>query len=142
MKNDVTNLTFSPKNSDKSILSSRKESKIESMDNNKVFLVGNVGRNPEVNYFSRNHAVARFTLATDNEDGTTEWHRVACTRFDLAQKAEQYVHTGTRLRVEGRLRYRDYVKDGQRMRLAEIETEQLSILDNNIVNHDKTEENA
>lgn len=81
-------------------------------------------------------------MATDNADGSAEWHRVACNRFDLAQLAEQYVHTGSRIRVEGRLRYHDYVKDGQRMRTAEIETERLFILDNDTVNQDKTEENA
>ena len=98
------------------------------MDTNKVILIGNVGAEPEVNYIGRTQANARFPLGTSDDDrGTTDWHRIACLRFDLAQKAEQYVHKGTRVSVEGTLRYREYVKEGQRLRYAEIEAQKIDI---------------
>lgn len=79
---------------------------------NKVLLIGNVGREPEIRTTSAGNMVAKFSLATNrtytNRSGEkreeTQWHR--CTAFGkLAEIVEQYVGSGDRLYVEGRLEY-------------------------------------
>jgi hypothetical protein len=88
---------------------------------NKVMLIGNVGKDPEVRYFEADQAVAQLTLATTErgytlQNGTrvpdhTDWHNIVFYR-GLAKVVEKYVHKGDKLYVEGRLRYRTY--DDQR----------------------------
>lgn len=83
---------------------------------NKVILVGNCGRDPEIRYLPSGQAVANVTLATSSrrKDRTsgetiedTQWHRV--TFFDrLAEIAGEYVKKGNPIYVEGRLRYSTY----------------------------------
>jgi single-strand DNA-binding protein len=83
---------------------------------NKVILVGNCGRDPEIRYLPSGQAVASVTLATSSrrKDRTTgesiedtQWHRV--TFFDrLAEIAGEYVKKGNPIYVEGRLRYSTY----------------------------------
>lgn len=81
---------------------------------NKVILMGNVGKDPEIRYIG-SRPVASFSLATDERprrlpDGTevparTEWHNIVM--FDgAAETAEKYIRRGTRLLVEGKLRTR------------------------------------
>lgn len=87
------------------------------MSVNKVILIGNVGRDPEVRYVDRDVAVAQFPLATSEraytlQNGTqvperTEWHNIVMWR-GLAKVAEQYVHKGDRLYIEGKIRSRQY----------------------------------
>ena len=84
---------------------------------NKVILVGNCGRDPEIRYLPSGSAVATVTLATssrrkDKNSGEmiedTQWHRV--TFFDrLAEIAGEYVKKGNPIYVEGRLRYSTYM---------------------------------
>ena len=81
---------------------------------NKVMLIGNVGKDPEVKYVDQGQAVARITLATTErgytlQNGTqvpdrTEWHTVILWHR-LAEIVERYVHKGDKLYIEGRLRY-------------------------------------
>ena len=88
---------------------------------NKVMLIGNVGKDPEVRYFEADQAVAQLTLATTErgytlQNGTrvpdhTDWHNIVFYR-GLAKVVEKYVHKGDKLYVEGRLIYRTY--DDQR----------------------------
>ncbi|NLA61762.1 MAG: single-stranded DNA-binding protein, partial [Bacteroidales bacterium] len=79
------------------------------MSVNKVILVGNVGRDPEIKYFDNDRAVANFSLAT-TERGyrtsggidvpeKTEWHNITCWG-GLAKVAEQYVKKGDPLYIE------------------------------------------
>ena len=86
------------------------------MSVNKVILLGNVGRDPEIRYIET-RPIASFPLATDERpvklpDGTerpgrTEWHNIIM--WDgAAELAELYIRKGTRLYVEGRLRYRTW----------------------------------
>ena len=80
---------------------------------NKVMLIGNVGKDPDVHYYDADQAVAKVTLATTErgytaKDGTrvadhTDWHNLLFYR-QLAKIVEQYVHKGDKLYVEGRLR--------------------------------------
>ena len=81
------------------------------MSLNKVQLIGNVGKDPEVRYLDSGVAVATFTLATTDRaytlaNGTqvperTEWHNIVLWR-GLAETAEKYVHKGDKLYIEGK----------------------------------------
>ncbi|MDE6214836.1 single-stranded DNA-binding protein [Bacteroides sp.] len=87
------------------------------MSVNKVILIGNVGRDPEVRYLDSGVAVATFPLATTErgytlQNGTqvperTEWHNIVLWR-GLAETAEKYVHKGDKLYIEGKIRTRSY----------------------------------
>lgn len=87
------------------------------MSLNKVLLIGNVGRDPDVRYFDSGAAVANFTLATSERgytlaNGTviperTEWHNIVVRR-DLVSFVEKYVKKGSGLYVEGKIRTRNY----------------------------------
>ena len=79
---------------------------------NKVMLIGNVGAEPEIRSVAGGRKIAKISLATNRsftdrsgqQQDKTEWHRL--TFFDkLAELAEQYIHKGDRLYVEGRLEY-------------------------------------
>ena len=82
------------------------------MSVNKVILIGNVGKDPEVRYLDTGIAVASFPLATTDRaytlsNGTqvperTEWHNLVLWR-GLAETAEKYVHKGDKLYVEGKI---------------------------------------
>lgn len=83
---------------------------------NKVILVGNLGRDPEVKNLESGAKMARFTLATnetytDRASGErkdlTEWHNIICWR-NLAEIAEKYLNKGKQIYLEGRLRTRKW----------------------------------
>ncbi len=84
---------------------------------NKVILVGNVGRDPEVRTMQSGQKVVSFSLATserwrDRQSGEqkeqTEWHRVAVFNSNLAEVAERMLQKGTKLYIEGALRTRKW----------------------------------
>lgn len=82
---------------------------------NKVILLGNLGRDPELSYTPGGMAVCKFSIATSRKksDGTelTAWHRL--TAFGKqAEIIAQYVNKGQQLYVEGELTYGQYEKDG------------------------------
>lgn len=87
------------------------------MSLNKVILIGNVGKDPDVRYFDSGAAVANFPLATSERgytlaNGTvvperTEWHNVVVRR-DLVSFVEKWVKKGSGLYVEGKIRTRSY----------------------------------
>ena len=87
------------------------------MSVNKVILIGNVGKDPDVRYLDNGVAVATFPLATTErgytlQNGTqvperTEWHNIVLWR-GLAQTAEKYVHKGDKLFIEGKIKSRSY----------------------------------
>lgn len=82
---------------------------------NKVILMGNLGRDPELSYTQSGMALCKFSIATSKrkKDGTdvTSWHR--CTAFGrTAEVITQYVGKGQQLYVEGELSYGQYEKDG------------------------------
>lgn len=108
------------------------------MSVNKVILVGNVGKDPEVKYFDNGSAVANFTLATTERgytaaNGTqipdrTEWHNVVCWR-GLAKVAEQFVRKGTQVYIEGKIRSRTYDDaNGVKRYVSEIYVDNLELL--------------
>jgi len=105
------------------------------MSVNKVILVGNVGRDPEVRHLDKGVAVARFSLATTEnytsktgeKVSNTEWHNVVAWR-GLAEVAEKYVKKGSQLYIEGRLRTNMYEKDGVKHYTTEINADTMQLL--------------
>lgn len=104
---------------------------------NKVILVGNVGNDPEVKRLDSGTPVAKIRVATTeyyrNRNGermeTTEWHSVTLWRA-LAEIAEKYVHKGSKVYIEGKLRSREFEdREGHRRRVTEIEADNLIIFD-------------
>ena len=105
---------------------------------NKVMLIGNVGREPEVRYVDQGVAVARLSLATTERgytlpNGTkvpdrTDWHNVVLWRR-LAEIVEKYSHKGDKLYIEGRLRYSVYDdKQGKRHSITEVWADNMEML--------------
>ncbi len=108
------------------------------MSVNKVILVGNVGKDPEVRHLDSGVAVANFPLATSesytakNGDKvtTTEWHNIVLWR-GLADIAERYVTKGRQLYIEGRIRTRSYDdKEGNKRYVTEIYGDVMQMLGN------------
>lgn len=108
------------------------------MSVNKVILLGNVGRDPEVRYLDSGVAVATFPLATTErgytlQNGTqvpdrTEWHNIVLWR-GLAETAEKYVHKGDKLYVEGKIRTRSYDdQTGAKRYVTEIFVDNMEML--------------
>ncbi len=103
---------------------------------NKVILVGNVGRDPEVRYLDSGVAVAKFPLATSetytNKSGdrvtNTEWHNIVIWR-KLAEVVEKYVHKGQQLYLEGKISSRSYDdKEGIKRYITEVVVDNLQML--------------
>ncbi|ABK98081.1 single-stranded DNA-binding protein [Pelobacter propionicus] len=102
---------------------------------NKVMLIGNLGRDPEVRYTASGQAVASFNLATTekfkNRNGEweerTEWHRVTLWAR-LAEIAGEYLSKGKTVYIEGRLQTREYEKDGIKRYTTEIVGEKMQML--------------
>lgn len=104
---------------------------------NKVILVGNLGRDPEVRYMTNGDAVANVTIATseswkDKASGEkreiTEWHRLVFYR-KLAEIVGQYLKKGSTIYVEGRIRTRKWTdKEGQERSTTEIEVAEMQML--------------
>lgn len=105
---------------------------------NKVILIGNVGKDPDVRYYDNGTAVANFTLATTERgytaaNGTqvpdrTEWHNIVCWR-GLAKIVEQYVRKGAQLYITGKLRYRSYDDNqGIKRYVTEVFADELELL--------------
>jgi len=108
------------------------------MSVNKVILVGNVGKDPDVRYLDNNVAVANFTLATTERGYTgrdgqaiperTEWHNIVVWR-GLAQVVEKFVKKGTQLFIEGKIRTRSYDdKDGIKRYMTEVFADNIQLL--------------
>jgi single-strand DNA-binding protein len=104
---------------------------------NKVIIVGNCGRDPEVRYLPSGQAVATVSVATsskrkDKSSGEmiedTQWHRV--TFFDrLAEIAGEYVKKGRPIYVEGRLKYGKFTnKDGVEQNTCDIIATEMQLL--------------
>lgn len=105
---------------------------------NKVILVGNVGKDPEVRYLDKNVPVARFSLATSersyvNAKGVqvpekTEWHNIVVWR-GLAEVVEKHVRKGTQLYIEGKITYNQWVDKAKVSHVAtEIIADTLQLL--------------
>ena len=96
---------------------------------NKVILIGNLGKDPEVRKLENNRTVASFSLATNenylDKNGEwqkiTEWHNITMWG-NLAERAEKYLHKGILVFLEGKLKTRKYTdKNGIERYTTEIE---------------------
>lgn len=103
---------------------------------NKVILIGNLGRDPEVRYMPSGDAVANITLATTEvwkdkngeKQEQTEWHRVAMFG-KTAEIAGEYLKKGSQVYIEGRLQTRKWTdKDGQERYTTEIRADRMQML--------------
>lgn len=103
---------------------------------NKVILVGNVGADPEVRSLESGVKVARIRLATterifnrqtNESTDHTEWHTVTLWR-GLADVADKYVRKGSQLYIEGRIRGREWEKDGVKHFGVEIVADEMTLL--------------
>jgi single-strand DNA-binding protein len=110
--------------------------------NNKVQLIGNLGKDPEIREIDGGRRVARFTLATSesyrNDAGDritdTSWHNIVAWN-GLATIAERYLSKGREVAVEGRISYRNFEdKDGTKKYFTEIILNQIHLLKNPSVN--------
>ena len=105
---------------------------------NKVILIGNAGKDPEVRYMPNGNAVANLTLATSEswKDKTTgdpqertEWHRIVFFRR-LGEVVGEYVKKGSKIYVEGKLQTRKWQdQNGQDRYTTEIVADQMQMLD-------------
>ncbi len=103
---------------------------------NKVILIGNLGKDPEIRHLDNGRAVANFSLATSenykNREGekvsTTEWHNIVLWT-PLAEIAEKYLNKGNQIYLEGKLTNRSYEdKDGNRKYITEVVGQNLTML--------------
>lgn len=102
---------------------------------NKVILVGNLGRDPEVRYMPNGEAVANFSIATTDtwkdksgmKQEKTEWHNIVMYRR-LAEIAGEYLKKGRPVYIEGRLQTRKWEKDGVTRYTTEIIADQMQML--------------
>lgn len=104
---------------------------------NKVILVGNLGKDPEVRYLEGGTAVANFPIATsetykDKNSGErktiTEWHNVVVWR-NLAEIAEKFLKKGNQVYIEGKLRTRQWQdKDGNNRYTTEVVGDNMQML--------------
>jgi single stranded DNA-binding protein (ssb) len=108
------------------------------MSVNKVILLGNVGKDPDVKYFDSGQAVATFSIATTERgytlpNGTqvperTDWHNIVASNR-IAQVVDKYVHKGDKLYIEGKLRTRSYNdKAGAQRYITEVYVENMEML--------------
>ncbi|WP_455497399.1 single-stranded DNA-binding protein [Coprobacter sp.] len=108
------------------------------MSVNKVILIGNVGKDPDIRYLDNNVCVANFPLATTDRAYTTragiqipektEWHNIVLWR-GLAEIAEKYVRKGSQLYIEGKIRTRSWVDQNNITRYTtEIYADNMELL--------------
>lgn len=106
------------------------------MSVNKVILVGNLGKDPELRYTPSGAAVATFSLATTerykdrdgNRQEKTEWHNIVAWR-QLAEICGKFLHKGKQVYIEGRIQTRSYDdRDGNKRYITEIVADQMQML--------------
>lgn len=106
------------------------------MSVNKVILVGNLGKDPEVRYTPSGTAVASFSMATTerykdrdgNQQEKTEWHNIIAWR-QLAEICGKFLHKGKQVYIEGKLTTRSYDdRDGNKRYVTEIVADQMQML--------------
>jgi single-strand DNA-binding protein len=103
---------------------------------NKIFLIGNVGKIPEVRTTSNGKKVAQFSVATSesykdksgNKVSNTEWHNVVVWS-PLAEIVEKYVNKGDQIFIEGKVANRSYDdKDGNKKYITEVVARDITLL--------------
>ena len=106
------------------------------MSVNKVILVGNLGKDPELRYTPSGTAVVTFSLATTerykdrdgNKQTKTEWHNIVAWR-QLAEICGKYLHKGKQIYIEGKIQNRSYDdRDGNKRYISEVVVNEMQML--------------
>ena len=106
------------------------------MSVNKVILVGNLGKDPELRYTPSGTAVVTFSLATTerykdrdgNKQTKTEWHNIVAWR-QLAEICGKYLHKGKQIYIEGKIQNRSYDdRDGNKRHISEVVVNEMQML--------------
>jgi len=118
---------------------------------NKVILIGNLGKDPEVRHLENGTAVANFSMATsesykDRNSGErktiTEWHNIVLWR-GLAEVAEKYLKKGDQVYIEGKLKTRSWEdKDGSTRYTTEVVGDNMTMLGSRGSSADKDSESV
>ena len=117
---------------------------------NKVILIGNLGKDPEVRYLDNGVAVANFSLATTesykNKEGErvsqTEWHNIVLWR-GLAEIAEKFLKKGSAIYIEGKIRTRKWEdKDGNTRYSTEILGDNMTMLGSKSTSEDSGQDTS
>ena len=99
---------------------------------NKVFLIGRLGRDPEMKYTPDGVAVANFSIATTEKwkDGEhTEWHRIVAWKR-LGEICGEYLHKGSQVYIEGKIQTRQWEdRDGNKRYTTEVIAQSMQMLD-------------
>jgi single-strand DNA-binding protein len=103
---------------------------------NKVQLIGNLGNNPVIKTLESGTTIASFSIATTRKykdksgevQSRTEWHNVVAWG-KLAEIIERFVYKGSKIYIEGEIRYRSYEKDGAARYMTEIVANNMLMLD-------------
>src|SRR5438105_13362975 len=103
---------------------------------NKIMLIGNLGKDPEMNYTPSGMAITKFSLAvnrykkssTGERQEETDWFNIV-TMDKRAESCNQYLHKGSKVYVEGRLTQRNYTeKNGIQRRMAQVTVKHIETL--------------
>ncbi|NLC71713.1 MAG: single-stranded DNA-binding protein [Desulfuromonadaceae bacterium] len=106
------------------------------MSVNKVILIGNLGKDPDLRYTTSGTAVANFTVATSerfkdrngDQQERTEWHNIVAWR-GLAEVCGKYLKKGKQVYIEGKIQSRSYDdRDGNKRYITEIVADQMQML--------------
>jgi len=100
---------------------------------NKIMLIGNLGRDPELNVTSDGTPVTKFSLAVSRKTSTgekeTEWFNIVAWR-QLAEICERYLHKGSKVYIEGRLTQRKYTdREGVQRTAVDVIANDMQMLD-------------
>lgn len=104
---------------------------------NKVTLIGNLGKDPEISTLEGDIALAKFTLSSNesykdqngNTQTITDWHNIVAWR-NMAEKVGKYLHKGSHIYMEGKIKTRSYEdKDGTKRYVTEIIADSFIMLD-------------
>lgn len=103
---------------------------------NKVILLGNLGKDPEIKSFDNGGRIAKFSLATtekwkDKTTGETkedtQWHNIS-VNGKIVDVVEKYIKKGSSILIEGKLKTRSYEKNGEKHYITEINVEKLTMV--------------
>lgn len=98
------------------------------MSVNKAILVGRLGADPELRNTQSGTSVANMRIATEDYNGDTQWHRVACFG-GLAENVDKYLEKGRQVYVEGEIRYSEWEdRDGNDHETAEVVANDVTFL--------------
>lgn len=111
---------------------------------NRVILLGNVGKDPEIFKTNQGVTVAKFSLATSkkiNGEEVTEWHNLKLFN-KTAEVAEKYVSKGSKILVEGSIEYSSWETDGKKYYKTEINVKSLELIYSNTNGKEESNEKS